>query len=78
MLSDQSEELMKLHQEKEEEVADSEQGENWFSLTTAQRICDMFLELDKDMNGTLSKQELREYADGTLDCSLFISPFHWH
>lgn len=26
----------------------------------------MFLALDKDMNGTLSKQELREYADGTL------------
>lgn len=27
---------------------------------------DMFLALDKDMNGTLSKQELQEYADGTL------------
>jgi len=27
---------------------------------------DMFLALDKDMNGTLSKQELKEYADGTL------------
>lgn len=27
---------------------------------------DMFLALDKDTNGTLSKQELREYADGTL------------
>jgi serine/threonine-protein phosphatase 2A regulatory subunit B'' len=27
---------------------------------------DLFLALDKDMNGTLSKQELREYADGTL------------
>ncbi|KAH7843350.1 hypothetical protein Vadar_015604 [Vaccinium darrowii] len=26
----------------------------------------MFLALDKDMNGTLSKQELQEYADGTL------------
>ncbi|KAL2464129.1 putative serine/threonine-protein phosphatase 2A regulatory subunit B'' subunit TON2 [Forsythia ovata] len=26
----------------------------------------MFLALDKDMNGSLSKQELREYADGTL------------
>lgn len=29
-------------------------------------FADMFLALDKDMNGTLSKQELREYADGTL------------
>lgn len=27
---------------------------------------DMFIALDKDANGTLSKQELREYADGTL------------
>jgi serine/threonine-protein phosphatase 2A regulatory subunit B'' len=26
----------------------------------------MFLALDKDMNGTLSKQELQEYADCTL------------
>ena len=26
----------------------------------------MFLALDKDANGTLSKQELQEYADGTL------------
>ncbi|THG11447.1 hypothetical protein TEA_002440 [Camellia sinensis var. sinensis] len=72
--------------ESEEEVTDIEQAENWFSLTSAQRICelvttvivivvaysnqfspaDMFLALDKDMNGTLSKQELREYVDGTL------------
>lgn len=27
---------------------------------------DMFLALDKDMSGTLCKQELKEYADGTL------------
>jgi len=38
------------------------------SLTTFSilDLADMFLALDKDMNGTLSKQELREYADGTL------------
>jgi serine/threonine-protein phosphatase 2A regulatory subunit B'' len=30
-------------------------------------ICtDTFLGLDKDMNGTLSKEELQGYADGTL------------
>ncbi|KAG6491523.1 hypothetical protein ZIOFF_046455 [Zingiber officinale] len=52
--------------ESEEEVPDTEQAENWFSLTSAQRICDMFLALDKDKNGTLSKQELKEYAEGTL------------
>nr|GME00463.1 probable serine/threonine-protein phosphatase 2A regulatory subunit B'' subunit TON2 [Ipomoea batatas] len=66
LLSNCLQELMELHQESEEEVTDMEQAENWFSLTSAQRICDMFLALDKDMNGTLSKQELREYADGTL------------
>ncbi|GJU99589.1 probable serine/threonine-protein phosphatase 2A regulatory subunit B'' subunit TON2 [Tanacetum coccineum] len=66
LLSNCLPELMELHQESEEEVTDTEQAENWFSLTSAQRICDVFLALDKDMNGTLSKQELREYADGTL------------
>ncbi|KAL1832545.1 hypothetical protein ACET3Z_002196 [Daucus carota] len=66
LLSNALQELMELHQESEEEVTDTEQAENWFSLTSAQRICDMFMALDKDMNGTLSKQELREYADGTL------------
>ncbi|RXH80270.1 hypothetical protein DVH24_041417 [Malus domestica] len=52
--------------ESEEEVTDNEQAENWFSLTSAQRICDMFIALDKDSSQSLSKQELREYADGTL------------
>ncbi|KAK9136968.1 hypothetical protein Sjap_007562 [Stephania japonica] len=66
LLSNCLQELMELHQEIEEEVTDTEQAENWFSLTSAQRICDLFLALDKDMNGTLSKQELREYADSSL------------
>lgn len=66
LLSNCLQELMELHQESEEEVTDTEQAENWFSLTSAQRICDMFLALDRDMNGTLSKQELKEYADGSL------------
>ncbi|KAL0413328.1 UNVERIFIED_CONTAM: putative serine/threonine-protein phosphatase 2A regulatory subunit B'' subunit TON2 [Sesamum radiatum] len=66
LLSNCLQELMELHQESEEEATDTEQAENWFSLTSAQRICDMFLALDKDMNGTLSKLELRDYADGTL------------
>ncbi|KAE8711937.1 putative serine/threonine-protein phosphatase 2A regulatory subunit B'' subunit TON2 [Hibiscus syriacus] len=66
LLSNCLQELMELHQESEEEVTDTEQAENWFSLTSAQRICDMFLALDKDMNGSLSKQELKEYAEGTL------------
>ncbi|KAI8011771.1 putative serine/threonine-protein phosphatase 2A regulatory subunit B'' subunit TON2 [Camellia lanceoleosa] len=57
LLSNCLQELMELHQESEEEVTDIEQAENWFSLTSAQRICDMFLALDKDMNGTLTFDE---------------------
>ncbi|CAN7067804.1 hypothetical protein IGI04_041220 [Brassica rapa subsp. trilocularis] len=66
LLSNCLQELMELHQESEEEVTETEQAENWFSLTSAQRVCDMFLALDKDASGSLSKQELKEYADGTL------------
>ncbi|KAF5950939.1 hypothetical protein HYC85_012932 [Camellia sinensis] len=39
LLSNCLQELMELHQESEEEVTDTEQAENWFSLTSAQRIC---------------------------------------
>ncbi|CAI9282486.1 unnamed protein product [Lactuca saligna] len=68
LLSHCLQELMELHQESDEEVTDTEheQVENWFSMTSAQRVYHMFLALDKDMNRTLSKQELREYAAVTL------------
>nr|GFA11363.1 probable serine/threonine-protein phosphatase 2A regulatory subunit B'' subunit TON2 [Tanacetum cinerariifolium] len=70
LLSNCLQELMELHQEREEEVADTEQAENWFSLTSAQHIC--------DMNGTFSKQELREYADGTLTDIFIETAFDEH
>lgn len=38
----------------------------------------MFLALDKDMNGTLSKQELKEYADGTLTEIFVERGMTWH
>ncbi|OMO86770.1 serine/threonine-protein phosphatase 2A regulatory subunit B'' subunit gamma [Corchorus capsularis] len=41
LLSNCLQELMELHQETEEEVTDTEQAENWFSLTSAQRICEL-------------------------------------
>nr|GFA92124.1 probable serine/threonine-protein phosphatase 2A regulatory subunit B'' subunit TON2 [Tanacetum cinerariifolium] len=66
LLSNCLQELMELHQESEGEGSDAEQTENWFSLASTQRICDTFLDLDKDANGTISKEELRDYADGTL------------
>ncbi|XP_002968661.2 probable serine/threonine-protein phosphatase 2A regulatory subunit B'' subunit TON2 [Selaginella moellendorffii] len=71
LLSNCLAELMELHRENEEEVSEGEHTENWFSLGSAQRICDVFLALDKDMNGTLSKQELQDYADGTYT-TIFI------
>lgn len=70
LLSNCLQELMELHQESEGE-GDTEQSENWFSLASTQRICDMFLDLDKDANGTLSKEELQGYGDGTLT-NIFI------
>lgn len=33
--------VLTVLQESEEEVTDTEQAENWFSLTSAQRICGM-------------------------------------
>ncbi|KAJ0727030.1 putative serine/threonine-protein phosphatase 2A regulatory subunit B'' subunit gamma [Helianthus annuus] len=66
LLSNCLQELMELHQESEVEAADTEQTENWFSLASTQRICDMFIDLDKDANGTISDEELQGYADGTL------------
>nr|XP_043639842.1 probable serine/threonine-protein phosphatase 2A regulatory subunit B'' subunit TON2 [Erigeron canadensis] len=66
LLSNCLQELMELHQETDGDSADSEQIDNWFSLASTQRICDTFLDLDKDANGTLSKAELQGYADATL------------
>ncbi|KAJ9549573.1 hypothetical protein OSB04_022116 [Centaurea solstitialis] len=65
LLSNCLQELMELHQESDGE-GDADQNDNWFSLAYAQRICDTFLDLDKDTNGTLGKEELGNYADGSL------------
>ncbi|KAI3677761.1 hypothetical protein L6452_37029 [Arctium lappa] len=65
LLSSCLQELMELHQESDGE-GDAEQNDNWFSIASTQRICDTFLDLDKDTNGTLGKEELGAYADGTL------------
>ncbi|XP_024995484.1 probable serine/threonine-protein phosphatase 2A regulatory subunit B'' subunit TON2 [Cynara cardunculus var. scolymus] len=65
LLSNCLQELMELHQENDGE-GDTDQNDNWFSVASAQRICDTFLDLDKDTNGTLGKDELRAYAEGSL------------
>lgn len=44
---------------------------NWFSATSALRVYGQYLNLDKDHNGMLSKEELAGYGTGTLT-SIFI------
>ncbi|KVH95604.1 Calcium-binding EF-hand [Cynara cardunculus var. scolymus] len=62
LLSNCLQELMELHQENDGE-GDTDQNDNWFSVASAQHT---FLDLDKDTNGTLGKDELRAYAEGSL------------
>lgn len=44
----------------------SEAARNWFSMQSALNIYGMYLELDKDQNGMLSKNELSGYGSGML------------
>lgn len=39
---------------------------NWFSAPSALRVYGQYLNLDRDQNGMLSKQELSRYGTGTL------------
>lgn len=48
-----------LHAARED---DPQLAKNWFSLASAQRVYKSYLDLDLDMNGTLSKEELRRYT----------------
>jgi hypothetical protein len=55
-------ELMELRQDDPEEVSPA----NWFLLDNARRVYTLFCKLDRDRNGTLSKQELLAWNDGGL------------
>ena len=59
-------ELYDLRQEKSIE----ELIQNWFSSQNAQRVYEAYLRLDLDINGLLTKQELKKYQWGLTD--LFI------
>lgn len=47
-------------------MEDSEASSNWFSVQSALKVYGMYLELDGDQNGMLSKAELGRYGSGML------------
>ncbi|XP_050438348.1 serine/threonine-protein phosphatase 2A regulatory subunit B'' subunit gamma-like [Adelges cooleyi] len=51
---------------REETWCKESQKKNWFSVPSALRIYSMYLELDKDQNGLLSREELASYKSGSL------------
>lgn len=57
-------ELFELRQEQPLEA--SEAASNWFSMQSALKVYGMYLELDGDQNGMLSKKELSRFGSGML------------
>ncbi|XP_077969620.1 serine/threonine-protein phosphatase 2A regulatory subunit B'' subunit gamma-like [Styela clava] len=51
---------------RDEELSKEVQESNWFSAPSALRVYGQYLNLDKDHNGMLSKEELARYGTGTL------------
>nr|CAB3265107.1 serine/threonine-protein phosphatase 2A regulatory subunit B'' subunit gamma [Phallusia mammillata] len=51
---------------RDEELSKEVQEANWFSAPSALRVYGQYLNLDKDHNGMLSKEELSRYGTGTL------------
>ncbi|KAL7648208.1 UNVERIFIED_CONTAM: hypothetical protein RMT77_000111 [Armadillidium vulgare] len=51
---------------RDEDLPKKQQQSNWFSAPSALRVYGIYLNLDKDHNGMLSKEELGKYGMGTL------------
>ncbi|KAI0231719.1 Serine/threonine-protein phosphatase 2A regulatory subunit B'' subunit gamma [Lamellibrachia satsuma] len=51
---------------RDEDLPKEMQESNWFSAPSALRVYGQYLNLDKDHNGMLSKEELARYGTGTL------------
>ncbi|KAG7262347.1 hypothetical protein CRUP_034329 [Coryphaenoides rupestris] len=51
---------------RDEELSKESQESNWFSAPSALRVYGQYLNLDKDHNGMLSKEELSRYGTATL------------
>ncbi|RVE57006.1 hypothetical protein OJAV_G00211750 [Oryzias javanicus] len=56
---------------RDEELSKESQESNWFSAPSALRVYGQYLNLDKDHNGMLSKEELSRYGTATLT-SVFL------
>ncbi|KAI4904492.1 hypothetical protein NFI96_018922 [Prochilodus magdalenae] len=56
---------------RDEDLSKESQESNWFSAPSALRVYGQYLNLDKDHNGMLSKEELSRYGTGTLT-SVFL------
>jgi hypothetical protein len=51
---------------RDEELSQELQDSNWFSASSVLRIYGNYLNLDRDHNGMLSRQELQKYGTGSL------------
>lgn len=51
---------------RDEDLPKDQQQSNWFSAPSTLRVYGMYLNLDKDRNGMLSKEELLKFGMGTL------------
>ncbi|XP_077477722.1 serine/threonine-protein phosphatase 2A regulatory subunit B'' subunit gamma [Stigmatopora argus] len=56
---------------RDEELSKESQESNWFSAPSVLRVYGQYLNLDKDHNGMLSKEELSRYGTATLT-SVFL------
>ncbi|XP_037813861.1 serine/threonine-protein phosphatase 2A regulatory subunit B'' subunit gamma-like isoform X1 [Lucilia sericata] len=63
--------LTELLELRDEDSSKESQEHNWFSMPSVLTVYGNYLNLDKDHNGMLSKQELADYGSGTLT-SVFL------
>lgn len=51
---------------RDEDLSSQALEQNWFSAPSALRVYGLYLNLDRDHNGMLSRHELAKYGSGTL------------
>ncbi|CAF4966472.1 unnamed protein product, partial [Rotaria socialis] len=67
--------LDKLLELREEDAEPDDLEQNWFSCQSASKIYTRYLQLDKDHNGLLSRDELAKYNSSTLTPVFIIRVF---